>query len=116
MHAGRQHPTRPSPTPPVEHHVALTRSFLPLPLPLPFLASHASFSPPPPRAVPKERDAWQLPIESEAISERGKQSAAEEMARQMLVRIRTRGCKEEFLPNADLLPLGKVGGVVGVGE
>lgn len=43
------------------------------------------------------------------MSERGKAAAAVELAKQLQERIRLRGCKEEFVPSADLLEEGKVG-------
>jgi len=55
-----------------------------------------------------ERSAWQNPAEALAISDRGKTAAAEELAKQMLVKIQSRGCKEDFIPNPDLLSEGKV--------
>lgn len=57
-----------------------------------------------------ERAAWQQPVEAFAISERGKQAAAEENAKQLQQAIKDRGCKEEFLPNPELLILGQVSG------
>ncbi len=66
--------------------------------------------PTPPHAVPHERDQWQQPLEAHAISERGKAAAAAELAKQLQGRIRQRGCKEEFVPNADLLAEGQVSG------
>lgn len=55
-----------------------------------------------------ERSAWQQPVDAEAISERGRQAAAEERAKQLLEAIRGRGCREEFAVNAALLPEGRV--------
>ena len=65
---------------------------------------------PPAAAVPHERDQWQQPQAAYSISERGKAAAAAELAKQLQERIRLRGCKEEFVPNAELLAEGKVRG------
>lgn len=64
--------------------------------------------PPPGNKLPAERNAWQLPPQALAISDRGKEASAEELAKQMLVKIRYRGCKEEFIANPDALAEGKV--------
>ena len=55
-----------------------------------------------------ERDQWQKPVDAGAISQRGKQGAAEEKSKQLLEQIRQKGCKEEFVPNPDLLADGLV--------
>jgi hypothetical protein len=55
-----------------------------------------------------ERSAWQQPIEAFAISERGKQAAAEEAVKTQQLALKERGCREDFLPNPELLLLGKV--------
>lgn len=67
-----------------------------------------NFGPPPGNKLALERAAWQQPIDSAAISERGKQQAAEEAAKTILAKIKSRGCKEEFVANPDLLAEGKV--------
>jgi hypothetical protein len=67
-----------------------------------------SGGPPPGNKLPKERTAWQSPPEALAISERGKQAAAEELAKQLLVKLRSRGCKEEFITDVDGLANGVV--------
>ena len=59
-------------------------------------------------AVPHERDQWQQPVEAYAISERGKAAAAVELAKQLQGRIKTRGCREEFVAKAELLEQGLV--------
>jgi hypothetical protein len=55
-----------------------------------------------------ERSAWQQPVASGAISQRGKQAAAEEMVRTLMTQIKSRGCTEEFEPNPALLQEGLV--------
>ena len=65
-------------------------------------------SPAPPAAVPTERSAWQQPQEAFTISERGRGAAAVELAKDMQLRMKQQGCKEEFVPNADLLADGLV--------
>ena len=82
---GHNHPCPPPPPPP------------PPPFPPPLLA-----------AVPHERDQWQQPVEAYAISERGKAAAAVELAKQLQGRIKTRGCREEFVAKAELLEQGLV--------
>jgi hypothetical protein len=67
-----------------------------------------NFGPPPGNKLALERAAWQQPVESAAISERGRQQAAEETVRELLAKIKTRGCKEDFTPDPDLLGEGKV--------
>ncbi|KAL4437252.1 hypothetical protein ABPG75_004391 [Micractinium tetrahymenae] len=67
-----------------------------------------NYGPPPGNKLPHERDQWQQPLAAHAISERGKAAAAAELAKQLQQRIRQRGCKEEFVPNADLLGEGQV--------
>ena len=64
--------------------------------------------PPPGNKLPAERTAWQSPPQSLAISDRGKIASAEELAKQMLIKIRTRGCKEDFISDPELLAEGKV--------
>jgi hypothetical protein len=64
--------------------------------------------PPPGNRLPAERAAWQAPLQALALSDRGKNAAAEELAKQQLVKIRSRGCKEDFLPNLELLAQGEV--------
>ena len=64
--------------------------------------------PPPGNKLPAERAAWQEAATPFSISDRGKAAAAEELMKQMLVKIKSRGCKEEFLVNHDLLAQGKV--------
>jgi hypothetical protein len=58
--------------------------------------------------VPSERDQWQAAAEAHAISERGRAAAAAELAKQLQARIRQRGCREEFVPDAALLAEGRV--------
>ena len=71
--------------------------------------SPACASPPRlPAAVPTERSAWQQPQEAFTISERGRGAAAVELAKDMQLRMKQQGCKEEFVPNADLLADGLV--------
>ncbi len=67
-----------------------------------------SGGPPPGNRLPAERAAWQEAATPFTISDRGKVAAAEELAKSMLVKIKTRGCKEEFLVNQDLIQEGKV--------
>jgi hypothetical protein len=67
-----------------------------------------SGGPPPGNRLPAERAAWQEAATPFTISERGKVAAAEELAKSMIVKIKTRGCKEEFLINQDLIQEGKV--------
>ncbi len=55
-----------------------------------------------------ERNLWQQPVDAGAISQRGKQGAAEEMAKALLTQIKARGCKEEFVANPMLLSNGQV--------
>ncbi|CAL8471625.1 g11167 [Coccomyxa elongata] len=55
-----------------------------------------------------ERKAWSEPVAAGAISERGRQQAAESQAAEQLVQIKARGCKEEFIAKPDLLAEGKV--------
>lgn len=43
-----------------------------------------------------------------SISERGKAQAALELSKQLQQRIEARGCREAFLPNEELLAIGKV--------
>ena len=70
---------------------------------------HPAAAPRPPcPAVPHERDQWQQPVEAYAISERGKAAAAVELAKQLQGRIKTRGCREEFVAKAELLEQGLV--------
>ena len=64
--------------------------------------------PPPGNKLAAERAAWQEPATPFVLSERGLAAAAEELAKQSLVKIKARGCKEEFLVNQDLLQQGKV--------
>lgn len=59
-------------------------------------------------AVALERNSWQQPVDGGAISQRGKQAAAEEKVRQLMTVIRERGCTEEFVPNPTLLLDGQV--------
>lgn len=59
-------------------------------------------------AVPSERDQWQQPTDAFSISDRGKAQAAMELAKQLQERMRQRGCREEFVPNAELFEQGKV--------
>lgn len=63
---------------------------------------------PPGNHLVMERTAWQQPVDSGAISQRGKKGAAEEKAAQLLKAIKDRGCKEEFVPNPTLLLDGQV--------
>lgn len=64
--------------------------------------------PPPGNKVAMERRDWQQPVDAGAISQRGKLGAAEEQCRQLLEALRSRGCKEEFVPNQELLAEGQV--------
>ena len=61
-------------------------------------------------AVALERAAWSEPVEAGAISARGRLQAAEGQAAELLLAIRSRGCKEAFLANPALLQEGKVRG------
>lgn len=63
---------------------------------------------PPLPAVPTERDLWQQPVRALAISERGRAQAAEEQLKAQLLRMRQRGCKEEFVPDPELMAVGEV--------
>lgn len=58
--------------------------------------------------MPAERDQWQQPVDVFSISERGKAQAALELSKQLQQRIEARGCREAFLPNEELLAIGKV--------
>ncbi len=64
--------------------------------------------PPPGNALAAERAGWQEPASSFAISERGKAQAAEELAKQLLARMKSRGCKEEFILDSTLVENGQV--------
>ncbi|KAK9918864.1 hypothetical protein WJX75_007628 [Coccomyxa subellipsoidea] len=55
-----------------------------------------------------ERKAWSEPVAAGAISERGRLEAAKSQAQELLVMIKSRGCKEEFVAKQDLLLEGKV--------
>lgn len=55
-----------------------------------------------------ERNQWQQPVDAGAISERGKQGAAESTAKALLEIIKNRGCVEEFVPVPELLADGQV--------
>lgn len=59
-------------------------------------------------SVAMERTAWQQPVDAGAISDRGKLQAAEEKSKDLLEAIRKRGCREQFMPNAQLLGEGQV--------
>jgi len=67
-----------------------------------------SGGPPPGNRLPAERAAWQEAATPFTISDSGKAAAAAELAKSMIVKIKSRGCKEEFLINQDLLQEGKV--------
>lgn len=64
--------------------------------------------PPPGNKLPTERDLWQQPVRALAISERGRAQAAEEQLKAQLLRMRQRGCKEEFVPDPELMAVGEV--------
>jgi hypothetical protein len=64
--------------------------------------------PPPGNRLAAERDAWQAAAVSFSISERGRAAAAEELAKQLVAKIRARGCREEFLPDPALMAEGRV--------
>ncbi|KAI3424879.1 hypothetical protein D9Q98_008263 [Chlorella vulgaris] len=68
----------------------------------------ANYGPPPGNKLPAERDQWQQPVDVFSISERGKAQAALELSKQLQQRIEARGCREAFLPNEELLAIGKV--------
>lgn len=51
---------------------------------------------------------WQEPIDSGAISSRGRLGAAEEKAKEMLEVYKLRGCNEDFIPDPSKLPDGQV--------
>jgi hypothetical protein len=55
-----------------------------------------------------EKDAWTQPVSAGAISERGRRAAAEGQAAELLKLLRTRGCKEDLVPDEALLDAGKV--------
>lgn len=59
-------------------------------------------------AVALERTAWTQPVESGAISERGKRGAAEQTAKMLIAKLRDRGCMEDFTPNPGLMDQGLV--------
>lgn len=63
---------------------------------------------PPGNKLAMERAQWQQPSDAGAISARGKQGAAEDLARVLLETIRNRGCIEEFIPDPAVLADGKV--------
>lgn len=67
-----------------------------------------NYGPPPGNKLPSERDQWQQPTDAFSISDRGKAQAAMELAKQLQERMRQRGCREEFVPNAELFEQGKV--------
>ncbi|KAK9840654.1 hypothetical protein WJX81_007501 [Elliptochloris bilobata] len=64
--------------------------------------------PPPGNKLAMERKAWSQPVDAGAISDRGKQQAAEGEAAGLQAMMRTRGCKEDFVPNPELLQEGMV--------
>ena len=98
--------------PPAAAYFTIGRSLSPSrpqpPLPPPTPPTPPPFPPPLLAAVPHERDQWQQPVEAYAISERGKAAAAVELAKQLQGRIKTRGCREEFVAKAELLEQGLV--------
>jgi hypothetical protein len=55
-----------------------------------------------------ERDAWTQPVSAGAISQRGRRAAAEGQAAELLQKLRSRGCKEDLVPDEELLDAGKV--------
>lgn len=55
-----------------------------------------------------ERTAWQQPVDAGAISQRGKQGAAEQTAKALIEVFKARGCIEEFIPIPELLADGQV--------
>ncbi|GBF88180.1 hypothetical protein Rsub_00892 [Raphidocelis subcapitata] len=63
---------------------------------------------PPGNKLALEREQWQQPVDSGAISVRGKRGAAEDKARELLALIRNRGCTEPFTPAPELLDEGLV--------
>lgn len=63
---------------------------------------------PPGNKLALERKQWQEPVDGGAISQRGKQGAAEDKARQILEVLKQRGCKEVFEANPTLLADGLV--------
>jgi hypothetical protein len=67
-----------------------------------------SSGPPPGNKLPAERAAWQEAATPFVISDRGKVAAAEELAKTAIVKIKARGCKEEFVLNRDGILEGRV--------
>lgn len=69
---------------------------------------YQSGGPPPGNKLPAERAAWQEAATPFIISERGRLAAAEELAKQTEVKIKARGCKEDYILNRDALAEGRV--------
>lgn len=63
---------------------------------------------PPGNKLAMERTAWQQPIDAGAAADKGKLQAAEEKSKELIEKIRERGCREQFMPNATLLVDGLV--------
>lgn len=68
----------------------------------------ATGGPPPGNKLALERTMWQQPVDAGAISQRGKQAAADQKVSELLAIMKQRGCKEEFVPNPSLLLDGQV--------
>eukprot|EP01025_Chloroclados_australasicus_P037403 TRINITY_DN3818_c0_g1_i1.p1 TRINITY_DN3818_c0_g1~~TRINITY_DN3818_c0_g1_i1.p1 ORF type:complete len:378 (-),score=40.64 TRINITY_DN3818_c0_g1_i1:469-1602(-) len=64
--------------------------------------------PPVGNRIAMERDAWSQPVDAGALSTRAKRQAAEEKVKDLMRIIKSRGCNEHFVPNAELLDNGQV--------
>eukprot|EP01023_Acetabularia_acetabulum_P041681 TRINITY_DN4075_c0_g1_i2.p1 TRINITY_DN4075_c0_g1~~TRINITY_DN4075_c0_g1_i2.p1 ORF type:complete len:383 (-),score=63.79 TRINITY_DN4075_c0_g1_i2:1778-2926(-) len=58
--------------------------------------------------IAMEREMWQQPVDAGALSSRANRQAAEEKSKDLIKMIKSRGCNEHFIPNADLLDQGQV--------
>ena len=55
-----------------------------------------------------EKAQWEQPVDGGAISERGRLEAAKNQVVVLQTMMKSRGCKEEFVPNQALLEQGQV--------
>ena len=60
------------------------------------------------RAVAMEKAQWEKPVDGGAISERGRLEAAKNQVVVLQTMMKSRGCKEDFVPNQALLEQGQV--------
>lgn len=65
-------------------------------------------APPPGNKLALERKAWQSAVDAGAISARAKPAAAAEKAAALQAALKARGCKEEFVPDPELMADGQV--------